>query len=132
MGTVMTTKRFRDDSSGAGSTESLHQLIERVTDVTVDAQAELYVPINIGYDKFELRTISVVQTELPTTYVLSAYDKQTGGALLYQSLEESATYDIINVPIFDKDNKQTLHLYLRNTGSIATKIHLIVRATNFA
>jgi hypothetical protein len=133
MGTSMKINRSYGNggsTGGGGTTESLQRLIEKEMVVTVGANTSLYIPVDVGFDRYEVRTVFVAPYG-NTTYVLSMYDKQIDGNIIYRSLEESNTYDIINVPCEDKEGTQVLHCVLENKGSTSVDFRLIIRLTNF-
>lgn len=129
MGTSMRIDRTFGDSSG-GQFESLARLIEKEIKVTLSSNEVSYIPVDVGFDRFEVRTV-FVENDTKTNYVLSMYDKKENGNIIYRSLEENKTYDIVNVPCEDKDGLKTLHMYLENKSNTETEYRLIIRLTNF-
>lgn len=129
MGTSMRIDRTFGDSS-RGQFESLARLIEKEIKVTLTSNEVLYIPVDVGFDRFEVRTV-FVENDTKTNYVLSMYDKKENGNIIYRSLEENKTYDIANVPCEDKDGLKTLHMYLENRSNTETEYRLIIRLTNF-
>lgn len=128
MGTSMKVNRYRNDDSGE-TVVAVPTLIENKAQVSVGAGSTQYVPINVGYNKYEIRTVSVVNDE-GNEAITSIYDRQIGGDLIYKSLRESSTYDILNVPCQDKDSTSAVHLFIQNLGSQQAIFTITIKATN--
>jgi hypothetical protein len=128
MGTSMQVNRTF--GSSGSQIESLARLIEKEINITLSSNENLYIPVDVGFDRFEVRTVFVENADF-VPYVLSMYDKKEDGNIIYRSLEETATYDIANVPCEDKDGLKTLHMYLQNKSTTQTTFRLIIRLTNF-
>lgn len=128
MGTSMEVLRTIGNGGGGGS-GGLPTLIEKTQVVTIAGGDNKYIPIPVGHDRYDIRTISV-QNTVQNISVASIYDKSIGGIKVYQSLEEINTYDILNVPCEDKDGKQTCHLFIQNKSGVSAEYTIIIKLTN--
>lgn len=126
----MKINRKYDNGGGGPVADTLARLIEQESVINIPAKTTRYIPLPIGFDRYEVRT-TFVQPTGDVSYVLSIFDKQTSGNLIYRSLEEKSTYDIVNVPCEDKDGTQVLHAYIENKSTIASDFRLIIKVTNF-
>lgn len=129
MGTSMSIERTSSGGGGNGGSGSLQTLIEKQMSVVIPGGENKYVPIDVGHDRYEIRTIYVINSEQNLS-VSTIFDKETGGSKVYQSLEEINTYDIVNVPCEDKDVTKTCHLFIKNTGGKSSNYTIIVKFTN--
>lgn len=127
MGTKMEIKRTF--SNIENQIEGLQRLIEKKVIVTLGPSESKYIPIDVGFDRYEVRTI-FIKNDKNNNYVASIYDKQSNGDIVYKSLEESYTYDIINVPCEDKDGTKSVHLFLENKDNTAADFTVIIKVTN--
>lgn len=130
MGTIMQLNSTLTPGSGGGGgySSSLLHLIEKEIDVLVMSGESKYVPIPIGYDKYDIRTLLVTNDKDSDTSN-QIYDKMTGGIRIYKSLNEKSTYDILNIPCIDKDGSKTCHLYVENLSATHSTYKIILKAT---
>jgi hypothetical protein len=127
MGTKMEINRTF--SSIGTQVEGLQRLIEKKVTTTLGPNENKYIPVDVGFDRYEVRTI-FIQNSNNNKYVASIYDKQTNGDIVYKSLEESYTYDIINVPCEDKDGTKSVHLFIQNKDNASSDFTVIIKVTN--
>lgn len=128
MGTIMHINRPTNQSGGEGIIAS-PQLVEQELTVNIQAGEIKYIPIDVGLDVYEIRTV-FVENDLDDSYIISIYDKKTDGNIVYKSLEETQTYDILNVPCRDKDSKKVVHAYIENKSSTPANFHIIIKVTS--
>lgn len=128
-----TSMEIRRVSSGSGSggsgPGSVPRLIEREVTLTLVGSELKYIPINVGTDKFDIRTI-LVTNDSSNLAEVTIKDKQAGGDTVYTSLVESRTYDILNIPSSDKEGNQILHLFVENRASSSSLFRIVVKLTN--
>lgn len=129
MGTSMSVHRHYDTSGDGSSELSLHTLVEREVQVEVGPEEILYVPVDVGFGKFEIRTVYAENSENNPT-ILRIFDKRQNGYAIYQSIEEVSTYDILNIPCQDKDFNNSCHLYIENRSVTPTVYKIVMRFTN--
>lgn len=104
------------------------ELVERKVIVSVEAGAKVYVPVSVGYKKYDFRTISGTNSEGQSS-VYSVYDKSANGDIVYRSLQESVTFDTVNVPCEDKEGAGTVHLFIENKGTKLSEYMVIIKIT---
>lgn len=129
MSTSMEIRRTSSGTGTGGGTGSVPRLIEREVTLTLVGSELKYIPINVGVDKFDIRTLLVTNDKSNLAEV-TIKDKQTGGDTIYTSLQETRTYDILNIPSSDKDGNQILHLFVENRAASSSIFRIVVKLTN--
>lgn len=117
MGSSMIIRRV--SQVGGGGTGAGYQpvLIERDVVVIIDKGKESYIPIDVDCLVYDIRTIKITNNEnIDQSCYIS--DNTTNGDILYKSLKEKYTYDILNIPCQDKSGTQCIHFYLKNEGGV--------------
>jgi hypothetical protein len=72
-------------------------------------------------------------TDPDAPVVVMVYDRAAGGFKVYESLTEAEQYDIVNVPVEDKDGTGSVHVVLTNTSTtVATTVNLTIKVTSLA
>lgn len=127
MGTTMEINKTGSGSSGG----SVPVLIEKQLSVSVDSNATLYIPIDVGYEKYLVRTLYVT-SDGTAPFVCSLSDKKQGGLSLYSSNEDTSVADILNIPSSDKDGGTLCHFSILNKSSITQVFTIDIRFTNLA
>ncbi|PGX89679.1 DUF1998 domain-containing protein, partial [Bacillus thuringiensis] len=110
MGTVMKLYRYTSESEIIPSI-----LIERNVQITIEPGKVLYAPLDVGCNKYDIRTIQVTN-DSNVEAMLFMYDQKENGNQIYKSLSEKRTYDILAIPCEDKDHTNKVHLYIENRG----------------
>ncbi|PGV41580.1 hypothetical protein COD74_22740 [Bacillus cereus] len=121
MGTVMKLYRYTSEEI----TPSI--LIERNVQITIEPGKVLYAPLNVGCNKYDIRTIQVTN-DSNVEAILLMYDQKENGNQIYKSLLEKRTYDILNIPCEDKDHTNKLHLYIENQGGTTSTFNVSMKA----
>lgn len=130
MGTSMKIEK-ESNSNGGGSSGSLPQLIEKNATVKIGASSTVYIPVDVDYHRYEIRTINATNVE-KADVIISVYDKQVSGSAVYRSLREASTYDIVNVPCQDKDGLKRCHVFIENKSNAEVNVELNMKFTNLA
>lgn len=112
--------------SGGGGVPTFKEI---TADISVIANSSNFVSLNAYFDKYDLRTISAISAENQNIKV-SVFDKSNKGDLVYESLIRPQIYDIVNVPIEDKDNSKKIHVLVENLGNEDTIVYLKIKVTN--
>ncbi|NSL67279.1 hypothetical protein [Bacillus toyonensis] len=122
MGTVMKLYRY---TSGSEITPSI--LIERNIQITIEPGKTLYTPLNVGCNKYDIRTLQV-SNDSNVEAMLFMYDQKENGNQIYKSLSEKRTYDILAIPCEDKDHTNKVHLYIENRGVANSTFNVSMKA----
>ncbi|CAM4353573.1 hypothetical protein BAMA111019_20255 [Bacillus manliponensis] len=126
LGTVMKIKRYRDTGGGIDK-DSSSIFIEKRVQVTIDKGENRYVAVNLGHNKYDLRTLHITNDK-EIEAVTTIFDKKTDGTQIYKSLRETKTYDILAIPCEDKDGSTYSHVYVENKGNKAAVFTVIIKA----
>ncbi|EOQ31957.1 MULTISPECIES: DUF1998 domain-containing protein [Bacillus cereus group] len=121
MGTVMKLYRYTSEEI----TPSI--LIERNVQITIEPGKVLYAPLDVGCNKYDIRTIQVTN-DSNVEAMLFMYDQKENGNQIYKSLPEKRTYDILNIPCEDKDHTNKVHLYIENRGATTSTFNISLKA----
>ncbi|ARX66083.1 MULTISPECIES: DUF1998 domain-containing protein [Bacillus cereus group] len=122
MGTVMKLYRYTSESE---ITPSI--LIERNIQITIEPGKTLYAPLDVGCNKYDIRTIQVTN-DSNVEAMLFMYDQKENGNQIYKSLSEKRTYDILSIPCEDKDHTNKVHLYIENRGVANSTFNVSMKA----
>ncbi|MCY8955746.1 DUF1998 domain-containing protein [Bacillus cereus] len=122
MGTVMKLYRYTSKSEIAPSI-----LIERNIKITIEPGKTLYAPLDVGCNKYDIRTIQVTN-DSNVEAMLFIYDQKENGNQIYKSLSEKRTYDILAIPCEDKDRTNKVHLYIENRGVANSTFNVSMKA----
>lgn len=122
MGTVMKLYRY---TSGSEITPSI--LIERNIQITIEPGKTLYTPLDVGCNKYDIRTLQV-SNDSNVEAMLFMYDQKENGNQIYKSLSEKRTYDILAIPCEDKDHTNKVHLYIENRGVANSTFNVSMKA----
>lgn len=82
MGTVMKLYRYTSESEITPSV-----LIERNIQITIEPGKTLYTPLDVGCNKYDIRTIQVTN-DSNVEAMLFMYDQKENGNQIYKSLSE--------------------------------------------
>ncbi|MFI8680066.1 hypothetical protein [Bacillus thuringiensis] len=122
MGTVMKLYRYTSESE---ITPSI--LIEMNVQITIEPGKVLYAPLDVGCNKYDIRTIQVTN-DSNVEAMLFMYDQKENGNQIYKSLSEKRTYDILAIPCEDKDHTNKVHLYIENRGVANSTFNVSMKA----
>ncbi|MBC2682712.1 DUF1998 domain-containing protein [Bacillus toyonensis] len=122
MGTVMKLYKYTSESE---ITPSI--LIERNIKITIEPGKTLYAPLDVGCNKYDIRTIQVTN-DSNVEAMLFMYDQKENGNQIYKSLSEKRTYDILAIPCEDKDYTNKVHLYIENRGVANSTFNVSMKA----
>ncbi|USL16432.1 hypothetical protein [Bacillus thuringiensis] len=126
MGTSMVVNRYYKQEE---QTENiLPKLIEKKVKVEINSNEKKYIPIELGINKYELRTIFIENTA-NNDYECTIFDKQKDGQIQYSSIKEKRTYDIINIPCDDKDQTNSCHLFIENFSNVPSLYTVVLKVT---
>jgi hypothetical protein len=113
-------------SSGGGGVPRLYEIVH--TQVLAAGQ-QVALNLEATMNKYDLRTVSFKADKTGDLQV-SVYDKAVDGNLVYQSLAQSPIYDIVNVPIEDKDGTGKLHIILQSMSPVDATVTLRAKITS--
>ncbi|NKW92521.1 MULTISPECIES: DUF1998 domain-containing protein [Bacillus cereus group] len=122
MGTVMKLYKYTSESE-----ITLSILIERNIKITIEPGKTLYAPLDVGCNKYDIRTIQVTN-DSNVEAMLFMYDQKENGNQIYKSLSEKRTYDILAIPCEDKDHTNKVHLYIENRGVANSTFNVSMKA----
>lgn len=126
MGTRMELSRPLSSGGDSGFSLTFNELSGVIN---IPANGTVYVPIDAGTHRFEVKTVYVNPEK--TVYVsIDLQDRESGGLSYYRSIkmkDSNGVYDIVNVPASDKTGKQRLHAFFTNTGNEATAVQYIIK-----
>ncbi|MGH0446030.1 hypothetical protein ACQVPC_12605 [Bacillus mycoides] len=111
-------------TSERGITPSI--LIERNVQITIEPGKVLYTPLDVGCNKYDIRTIQVTN-DSNVEAMLFMYDQKENGNQIYKSLSEKRTYDILAIPCEDKDHTNKVHLYIENRGVANSTFNVYIK-----
>lgn len=126
MGTKMKINRFKGETANSNPT-----FVERKEQIFIEKGQVEYIPINIGFNKYDIRTIKVMNDKDSET-VVTIFDKKEDGDQIYKSLQEKKIYDILTIPIEDKDNTAAAHVFVENKGDSAALFSLNIKAVSLS
>lgn len=129
MGTIMKVNRQESGSGGGGSAALTFYELEGTIDVP--ANATLYLPLDVGAHRYEVKTVKV--TSSPSGNVsIRLEDRPTGGEVMYESLVQSEVHDIAGVPIIDRSGQQRLHTFITNGGNGTATLRVVIKVIPYA
>ncbi|PFJ16499.1 hypothetical protein COI89_10840 [Bacillus cereus] len=123
MGTKMKINRYK----GTVGDSSSPVLIEKSEQILVQNGQTQYLPMNMEYNKFDLRTIYVTN-DRDFESIITIFDKRKNGIQIYKSLQEQKTYDILAIPCEDKDETRNTHIFIENKGNEPALFTVIIKA----
>lgn len=113
------------------TTTSAQKLVEITTTVFVPALGSLDLSLDTGFNSYELRTLRANVESANANIVIHVLDKASGSISEYESIESTNIYDIINLPIIDRDGTKKIHLRIINKSVNNTaNVDLVMRITN--
>jgi len=126
MGTRMELSRPLSSGGGVGFSLTFNELTGVIN---VPANGTVYVPIDAGAHRYEVKTVYVDPDK--SVYVsIDLQDRENAGMSYYKSTELEGihgVYDIVNVPASDKSGNQRLHAFFTNTGNEPTTVHYTIK-----
>jgi len=123
MGTKM--ELSRPLSSGGDSSYTL-TFNELTGFVTVPANGSVYLPLDAGVHRYEIKTV-YAKPDKAVKVRVELKDRETNGFTYYSTLEQSEVHDIVNVPASDKSGKKRVHAFISNAGGETTTIQVIIK-----
>lgn len=129
MGTSMNVNRQESGTGGSGSTALTFYELEGT--INVPANATLYLPLDVGAHRYEVKTVKVTSDPAGSVSV-RLEDRPTGGEIMYESLVQAEVHDIVNVPIIDRSGQQRVHAFLTNKGSGSATLRLVIKVIPYA
>lgn len=129
MGTSMNVNRQESGNSGSGSTALTFYELEGT--INVPANATLYLPLDVGSHRYEIKTVKV--TSNPTGKVsIRIEDRPTVGEIMYESLVQSEVHDIVGVPVIDRSGEQRIHTFVTNGGTGTATVRVVIKVIPYA
>lgn len=129
MGTSMKVNRQESGNGGSGSAALTFYELEGT--INVPSNATLYLPLDVGSHRFEVKTVKV--TSNPAGKVsIRIEDRPTGGEVMYESLVQSEVHDIVGVPIIDRSGQQRVHAFVNNGGNDAATLRVVIKVIPYA
>lgn len=129
MGTSMNVNRQESGTGGSGSSALTFYELEGT--ISVPANATLYLPLDVGSHRYEIKTVKV--TSNPAGKVsIRLEDRPTGGEVMYESLVQSEVHDIVGVPVIDRSGQQRLHTFVTNGGTDTASLRVVIKVIPYA
>lgn len=129
MGTRM--KVNRQESVNGGNGFSALTFYELEGALSVPANATLYLPLDVGSHRYEIKTVKV--TSNPAGKVsIRIEDRPIGGEVMYESLVQSEVHDIVGVPVIDRSGQQRLHAFVTNGGTDTATLRVVIKVIPYA
>jgi hypothetical protein len=126
---TITINSSGSSGGGSGGGSQVPTYVERSQTVTVPAGQSVPVAINVGFDKFDVRSVSA-SSDNNMSIMVEIWDRANNGQLVYRSLQQQVIYDIPNVPMQDKDGTQSAHFVVYNYGMSQTNVTITLKITN--
>lgn len=123
MGTRM--ELLRPLSTGEGGSYSL-TFSELSGIVTIPANGTVYLPLDAGSHRYEVKTIYAKQSK-PVKIQVELKDRDTNGFSYYSTGERMTVNDIAGVPVADKTGNKKVHAFITNAGNESIDVELIIK-----
>ncbi len=111
---------------GGGGTSTLREVSGTIT---VAANDSVFVHLNTGFNKYDIRSIYATSM-ISEDIAIEIYNQTNNGTLIYQSLENPVIQDIVNAPCEDKDSTKCIHVKFFNRGTTQTDINYLIYITS--
>lgn len=123
MGTRM--ELLRPLSTGEGGSYSL-TFSELSGIVTVPANGTVYLPLDAGSHRYEVKTIYAKQNKQVNIKV-ELKDRDTNGFSYYSTGERLIVNDIAGVPAADKTGNKKVHAFITNAGNEPIDVEIVIK-----
>lgn len=123
MGTRMALNRPLSSTGGGSYSLTFNEL---TAVVTVPANGTLYLPLDAGSHRYEVKTV-YAKPNKPVKVRVELKDREANGFTYYGSLEEATIHDIVNVPASDKNGNKKVHAFISNAGSDTANIEIVIK-----
>jgi ABC-type transport system substrate-binding protein len=118
--------RLLNDSGRSSVTTELKEII--YSDTLLGSSSKT---INLpAFQQFDLRTV-YLKSGTADPVSIQILDGTTTKNIVYQSNKDVLTYDIVNIPISDKDKTGNIHFNIINHGPASNQVYVKIQLTSF-
>lgn len=106
------------------------KLIEIVTSVVVPANDAVRQSLYVGVNNYEVRTLYAKNVSNTNPINVVIYDEAILGFRVYESVRATETYDIVAVPMVDKDGIKSVYIEVVNNGNADAEVYIKLMLTS--
>jgi hypothetical protein len=114
--------------TGGGGVAQLTEVIENVS--LMQGQARLF-SFPIQSSKYMIHTL-YAKSSISDNIEVSIFDKSVDGFEAYKSKQGNHIYDMPNLPIMEKEDKQEIHILVKNYANSIISVDLRIQVTNLS
>lgn len=118
---------YVQETGGGSVGDGTMNVMEKAYRVTVQGSETIRVAVPVGFKKYDLRALRAKSIS-GSQVVLSVYDSAgADGVEEYRTKQASSIYDLIQLPIVNKDNASSVHLKVVNCGLSQTDVEIVLK-----
>lgn len=107
-------------------------LVDLAHSVIVPNSQTVRTALSTGFNKVDIRTLQAKNVTNSDTFLVRIFDKSVGGDAVYESILSNNVYDILSIPVVDRNNNSKIYVEIVNNtlNDITVDLKLMLVSLN--